>query len=84
MGETCSMHEWEEICTKILVRNPEGDKPGGKTRRKREDDIKMDRTGKERESIDLSWIRSGQGLMIGFCEHGNEPSGSYLLHNDDL
>jgi hypothetical protein len=49
-----------------LVGQPEGRRPLGRPRRRWEDNFKMDlrdRSG------------SGQGLVVGFCECGYEPSG---------
>jgi hypothetical protein len=59
-----------------LVGRPEGKRPLRRPRRRWEDNIKMD----IREiGIDgANWIQLAQDRVQwpGFCEHGNEPSGS--------
>jgi hypothetical protein len=56
---------------RVLVGRPEGKKLLGRPRYRWEHNIKMTlgRWGK------LDSACSGQGQMVGFCEHGNEPSG---------
>jgi hypothetical protein len=51
-----------------------GGQPLQKPRRRWEDNIVMDL--KEIVFGDVDWIGSGQGQVVGSCEHGNEPSGS--------
>jgi hypothetical protein len=67
-------HAWEKRnAYRILVGKPEGKRPLGRPRRRWEYNIKMDlRMGWN--ELDLSG--SGQGSAMGFCEHGNGPSGS--------
>jgi hypothetical protein len=61
---------------RILVGRPEVKRPLGRPRRRWEDNIKMDL----REIVvdGANWIHLAQDgvLMVGFCEHGDEPSGS--------
>jgi hypothetical protein len=61
---------------RVLVGMPQRKRPLGRPRRRLEDNIKMDL----REiGIDVAnWIRLAQdGVpLAGFCEHGNETSGS--------
>jgi hypothetical protein len=65
----------------ILVGEPEGKKPLGRSRRRWEDNIRMDlrevRVG--RSGLDSSG--SGYGPGAGCCEHGNEYSGSINCRN---
>jgi hypothetical protein len=60
---------------KILIRKPEGKKPRGRPRQRREDNFRMDlrEIGFEGR-LDASGLRYGP--MAGFCEHDIEPSGS--------
>jgi hypothetical protein len=60
---------------RILVGRAEGKRPLGRPRRRWEDNIKMGLT----ETVRLGEQDSAgsvQGPVVGFCEHGNEPSGS--------
>jgi hypothetical protein len=65
------------IAYNILVRKPERKRPLGRPRRRGEDHIRMDRR-------EIWWVGrcglhasgSRQGPVAGFCEHGDEPSGS--------
>jgi hypothetical protein len=54
---------------KISVGKPEGKRTLGRSMRRWEDNIRLDAPG------------SRQGLVAGFCEHGNEPSGSMKVRN---
>jgi hypothetical protein len=68
MGENMSTYT-------ILVGNPEGKRPLGRLKRRREETIKTDL----REigcTCGLNSSGSGQGTSAGSREHGNEPSGS--------
>jgi hypothetical protein len=60
---------------RVLVGRPESKRPLGRPRHRWEDNIKMDLRGEI--GIDgANWIQLAQdSLMVGFCEHGNEPSG---------
>jgi hypothetical protein len=57
---------------KVLVGKPEGKRPLGRPRCRWEDGIRMDL----REGCGLDSTVSGQGLVAGCCECGDEPSGS--------
>jgi hypothetical protein len=59
----------------ILVRKPERERPLGRPRRRWVDNIKMDLREIEWRLIWTGsiWLTIGTS---GFCEHGNEPSGS--------
>jgi hypothetical protein len=61
---------------KILVGKCEGNRPLGRRRQKRENNIRMDLTEIGlKEEIGLDSSGSGQILVVGYCELGNEPSG---------
>jgi hypothetical protein len=69
MGEGRGVH-------RVLVWSPEGKRPLGRPRRRWEDNINMDLS---QIGIDgTNWIRLAQDRVqvAGFCEHGNEHSGS--------
>jgi hypothetical protein len=53
---------------------PEGKRPLGGPRRRWEDNIKMDL--REMGIDGSNWILLTQDPVVGFCEHGDEPSGS--------
>jgi hypothetical protein len=62
---------------RILVGKPEGKRPLGRPRRRWEDNIKMDL--RETGIDGANWIRLVQDRVqwrAGFCEDGDEPSGS--------
>jgi hypothetical protein len=61
---------------RVLVGRPEGKRSLGRSRRRWEDNIKMDL--RETGIDGVNWIRLAQdgGPMAGFCEHGNELSDS--------
>jgi len=61
---------------KVLVGRPEGKRPLGRPRRGCGDNINMDL--REIWIDGANWIRLAQdgGPVAGFCEHGNDPSGS--------
>jgi hypothetical protein len=58
---------------KILVGKPEGERPLGRSRRRWEDNIKMDLGEIGWEIVD--WIHVDQVQLAGSCEHSNELSG---------
>jgi hypothetical protein len=60
----------------ILVGKPEGRRPLGRPRRRREDKIKMDI--REIGFGDVDWIHLAQdsGQVVSSCKYGDEPSGS--------
>jgi hypothetical protein len=75
---------------KILVGKPEGKRPLGRPRRRWEDGIRMYLREIGLGGCGLDSIGSGQGPVAGFCECGDEPSGScstksvlyiYILHH---
>jgi hypothetical protein len=57
---------------RISVGKPEGKRPLGKSRRRREDNIKMDLKQDGLVRTGLIWLRIGP--VEGSCEHSNEPS----------
>jgi hypothetical protein len=60
---------------KILVRKPEGKRPLIRPRHRHKDNIRISlrKTGRE----DVDWMHMDQDrLVMGSCEHGNEPLGS--------
>jgi hypothetical protein len=60
---------------RVLAGRPEGKRPLERLRRKWEENIKMDL--RETGFDGTNWIRLAQkSPVVGFCEHGNEPSGS--------
>jgi hypothetical protein len=59
---------------RVLVGRPEGKRPLGSPRRRWKDNVSMGQT-------EFGWLRIGSS---GFCEHGNEPSGSIRIFNDNL
>jgi hypothetical protein len=71
MGEGRNVHM-------VLVGKPEGKRPLGKPRRRWEDGIKMDlrEPGCGGGGCAVGSPGSGQGLLAGCCERGDEPSGA--------
>jgi hypothetical protein len=69
-GHVARMREGRGVY-KVLVRKPEGKRPLGRPRRRWEDNIKMNL-----RKIGIDSAGSGYDPLAGFCEHGNEPSGS--------
>jgi hypothetical protein len=59
---------------KVLVGKPEGKRPLGRPRCRWEDGIR-----KDLREIGLDSTVSGQGPVAGFCECGDEPSGSCAM-----
>ena len=59
---------------RVLVGKPKRNRPLGRSRRRWEDNIKMDLQEVGCGGID--WIQLAQGHVIGTFECGNEPSGS--------
>jgi hypothetical protein len=70
------MKEEKRNAFSILVGKPEGKRPLGTPRRRWEDNIRMDLKRDRMGWYGLDSSGSGQGLVEGPCEHGNEPSGS--------
>jgi hypothetical protein len=59
---------------RVLVGRPEGKRPLGRPRCRWEDNINLNL-----RKIGINgpnWIQLAQDKVVGFCEHGNEPSGS--------
>ena len=69
-------HLWVERrgVYRVMVGKPDGKRPLGRSRRRWEDNIKMDLLEVGWRVVD--WIELGQGQVAGTCECGNEPSGS--------
>jgi hypothetical protein len=68
MGEGRSVY-------RVLVGMPEGKRPLGRPRRRWKDNI--NRNLREIGINGANWIQLAQdGPVVGFCEHGNEPSDS--------
>jgi hypothetical protein len=61
---------------KVLVGKPEGKRPLGRQRRRRENGIGMDLRETGCGGCGLDSTGSGQGPVAGCCECGDEPSGS--------
>jgi hypothetical protein len=64
-------HAWRRKVYKVLVGKPEGKRPLGRPRHGWEDGIRMDLRG-----CGLDSTSSGQGLVVGCSECGDEPLGS--------
>jgi hypothetical protein len=58
-------HAWGRGIYRVLFGRPEGKRPSGRLRRRWEDNIKLDL-----RKIGIV------GPVAGFCEYGDEPSGS--------
>jgi hypothetical protein len=71
MVRACSKNGEDRNAYRILVRNPEGERPLGRTRHRWVDNIKMDLR-------EVRWDRSesGSGPVEGSSGDGNKPSGS--------
>jgi hypothetical protein len=61
---------------KVLMGKPEGRRPLGRSRRRWEDGVRMDLREIGLGVCGLDSTGSGQGPMAGYCECGDEPSGS--------
>lgn len=61
MGETCSTLGEISNTYKILVRNPQGKKPLGKPRHRRENNVKFNLT--EGGCEDVNWVKLAQGKV---------------------
>jgi hypothetical protein len=60
---------------RVLVRRPKGKRPLGRRKHRWEDNIKMDLREIGIDGARWIWLAE-DGPVVGFCEHGNEPSGS--------
>jgi hypothetical protein len=76
-GHAARMVEERKVC-KVLVGNPEGNRPLGRPRSMWEDGIRMDlrEIGLGGGGCGLDSTVLGQGPVAGYCECGDEPSGS--------
>jgi hypothetical protein len=61
---------------RVLVGRPEGKRPLGRSRRRWEDNMKPRPQEDKDRWGELDSAGSREGPVAGFCEHGNEPSGS--------
>jgi hypothetical protein len=57
-----------------VVGKPEGQRPLGRPRHRREDNIEIDLQAVGCGGME--WSISGKGHVVATCECGNEPSGS--------
>jgi len=59
-----------------MVEKPQGNRPLGRRKCKWEDNIEIDLQGIEwGRGCGMDWSGSGEGHMVGTCEHGNESVG---------
>jgi hypothetical protein len=73
-GHVARMGDGRDVY-RVLVGRPERKRPLGRPRHRWEDNIKLDL--RETGIDGANWIRLAQECAVaGFCEHGNEPSGS--------
>jgi hypothetical protein len=73
MGRKCKTNGEKRGAYRVLVEKPDGRRPLGIPRRRREDNIKMDlREVRWGHRLDRSG--SGQGQVADCCECGDEPS----------
>jgi hypothetical protein len=72
VGGACGTHGRGDKLYKVLVGKPEGKRPLGRPRRRREHGIRIDL-----KEISLDSTGSGQGPVSGCCQCGDEPSGSF-------
>ena len=75
VGHVARMGERRGVC-RVFVGKPDGKRPLGKTRLRREDNIKMDFQEVGCGGYVLDRAGSGKGQVLGTCECSNEPSGS--------
>jgi hypothetical protein len=77
-GHVARMGERRDVY-RVLVGRPKDKSPLGRPWRRWEDNVKMDL--REIGIEGANWIRLAQDrvLVAGFCEHGNEPSGSIKI-----
>jgi hypothetical protein len=71
LGHVAHMGEMKNAY-QLLVRKPECKRPLGRPGYRWESNIRMDVREIGWKGVD--WMLcSGQGAVVGFCEHGNEP-----------
>jgi hypothetical protein len=75
VGHVAHMGEERKVY-KVLVGKPEGKRPLVRPRQRWEDGIRMDLMEIGLVGCELDSTVSGQGQVAGFCECGDEPSGS--------
>jgi hypothetical protein len=73
-GHVARMGEERKVY-KILAEKPKGKRPLGRPRRRWEDGIRMDLGETGLGGCELDSTSSGQRLVAGCCECGDEPSG---------
>jgi hypothetical protein len=61
---------------RVLVGRPEGKRPLGRPRRRWENNMKLDLREIGIDGANCIQLAQDKGPMAGFCEHGDEPSGS--------
>jgi hypothetical protein len=74
-GHVARVGEERKVC-KVLVGEPVGKRPLGRPRRRWEDGIRLDLRETGLGVCGLDSTDSGQGPVAGYCECGDEPSGS--------
>jgi hypothetical protein len=79
-GHVVRMGEDRDVY-RVLVGKPEGKRPLGRPRRRREDNIKDGSSGTWRGSWGLDGVASGEGQMAGTCGYGEGLSGSINAGN---
>jgi hypothetical protein len=73
-GHVARMGEESKVYN-VLVGKPEGKRPLGRPRHRWEDGVRMDLGEIGLGGCGLDSTGSGQGLVAGCCECGDEPSG---------
>ena len=75
IGRACSTNGERRGAYRVVVGKPEGRRPLGRRNRRWKNNIKMG-LREVRWGHGLVRSCSGQGKVAGYCERGNEPSGS--------
>jgi hypothetical protein len=73
MGRICGTYGGRRAAYKVLVGGPEGKRPFGRPRCRREDNIKTDLQEVD-EGMDMIDLAQYRGQVAGSCERGNEHS----------
>jgi hypothetical protein len=76
LGRACSTYGEKRNACRILLGKPEGKRQLGRLKCRWEDNIKMDCREIGWHGMDWIDLASGEGPVKGFCEQGNEISGS--------